>query len=140
MTPLEQREIRVLNEWLRKADMDLAVAERLATDEAPFCNAITFHCQQAAEKYLKALLTFWGIEIPKTHILAMLIGLVETRDETLAKSLMDVIVLTPYGAELRYPGDRPDASREEAEHAVHLARMVRDAILPLLPDSPNPPA
>ncbi|MBN1941959.1 MAG: HEPN domain-containing protein [Phycisphaerae bacterium] len=139
MTPLEERKIRVLNEWLRKADMDQAVAERLAADEVPFCNAITFHCQQAAEKYLKALLTFWEIEFPKTHILAMLIGLVETRDETLAKSLMDVIVLTPYGAELRYPGDRPDASVEEAENAVQLARMVRDAVLPLLPDSPNPP-
>ncbi len=137
MRPPEQRIIRVLNEWLRNADMDQAVAERLMTDEVPFCNAITFHCQQAAEKYLKALLTFWDIEFPKTHVLAMLLGLVETRDEALAKSLMDVIILTPYGAEMRYPGDRPDASVEEAQNAVHLARMVRDAILPLLPDFPN---
>lgn len=137
MTPPEQRIIRVLNEWLRKANMDLAVAERLTADEVPFCNAITFHCQQAAEKYLKAILTFWEIEFPKTHVLAMLLGLVETRDEALAKSLMDVIILTPYGAEMRYPGDRPDASREEADQAVHLARRVRDAVLPVLPDSPN---
>ena len=133
MTPPEQGRRRVLREWLRKADTDLAVAERLLSDEEPFCNAITFHCQQAAEKHLKALLTCWDIEFPKTHVLANLIGLVETRDVALAKSLLDAVVLTPYGVELRYPGDRPDAAPAEAREAVRLARNVRDAIKPRLP-------
>jgi HEPN domain-containing protein len=122
---------KIVNEWRRKADDDIAVAERLLSDEATFLNAVTFHCQQAAEKYLKALLTCWDIEFPKTHVLAKLIGLVETRDAVLAMSLLDAIILTPYGVELRYPGDRPDASLAQAREAVGLARQVRDAILPL---------
>lgn len=138
MTPHEKGMSKVLAEWIRKADKDLAVAERLSLDEVPFCDAITFHCQQAAEKYLKGLLVFYDIEFPKTHDLELLLNLVATRNSDLADGLRDVIVLTPYGVEIRYPGDRPDASVEEAEHAVHLARLVRDAILPLLPDSPNP--
>lgn len=135
MKPPEEARTRIVNEWRRKADADMAVAERLLPDEDPFYNAVTFHCQQAAEKYLKALLTCWGIEFPKTHVLANLIGLLETRDTALAASLLDAVVLTPYGAELRYPGDRPDACAEEAREAVRLARKVRDAVLPLLPET-----
>ena len=133
MTPHKDARTKIVNEWLRKANANMAVAERLLSDEVPFCNAITFHCQQTAEKYLKALLTCWGIEFPKTHVLATLIGLVETRDAALATSLLDAVALTPYGVELRYPGDRPDASPAEATESVEQARLVSDNILPLLP-------
>ena len=131
--PPEDAKLRIIHEWRRKADDDLAVAERLlADDESSFFNAITFHCQQAAEKYLKALLTCWDIEFPKTHMLARLIALVEQRDAALASSLMDAVGLTPYGVELRYPGDRPDTSPDEAREAVKLVRLVRDVVLPLI--------
>ncbi len=138
--PPENPKLRIIYEWRRKADDDLAVAECLLTDDAgPFRNAITFHCQQAAEKYLKALLTCWDIEFPRTHMLARLIALVEQRDAALASSLMDVISLTPYGVELRYPGDRPDASPDEACEAVQLAQQVRDAVMPLISDPSTGP-
>jgi len=133
MRPPEEVRKQIVSEWLRKADADMAVAERLPSDKAAFLNAVTFHCQQAAEKYLKALLTWWSIEFPKTHELVKLIKLIESNDAKLAESLRDVIVLTPYGVELRYPGDRPDATPDEAREAVKLARQVRDAILPLMP-------
>ena len=133
MRPPEDARTRIVTEWLRKAEADIAVAERLLLDEEPFLNAVTFHCQQAAEKYLKALLTCWDMEFPKTHVLAKLIGLIETRDAALATSLLDAVSLTPYGVELRYPGDRPDASPGEAREALDLARKVRDAVLPMLP-------
>ncbi len=132
MTPHEHAKTQIVSQWLHKADVDLALAERLLSDEAPFLNAVAFHSQQAAEKHLKALLTRWDIEFPKTHVLASLIRLVETRDAALAASLRDVVVLTPYGVELRYPGDRPDASAEQAREALELARKVRDAVVPLL--------
>lgn len=133
MKPREQAKRRILAQWLRKADADMNLAEHLVSEGVNFPSAITFHCQQAAEKYLKALLTWWDIEFPKTHVLAKLIGLVETRDAALATSLLDAVVLTAYGVELRYPGDRPDATPDEAREAVDLARKVRDAVLPLLP-------
>jgi len=133
MKPPEDAKRHVVGEWLRKANADMALAEHLAADETAFLNAITFHCQQAAEKYLKALLTWWDMEFPKTHVLARLIKLIEARNTELAASLVDAVALTPYGVELRYPGDRPDASRQEAREAVELARKVRQAVVPLLP-------
>ena len=133
MKPPEDAKKQIVNEWLGKANADMALAEHLLSDETAFLNAITFHCQQAAEKYLKALLTWWDVEVPKTHELAKLIKLIETNDAKLAGSLLDVIVLTPYGVELRYPGDRPNATRAEAKDSVELAGKVRAAVLPLLP-------
>ncbi|MBI5115493.1 HEPN domain-containing protein [Candidatus Poribacteria bacterium] len=56
----------------------------------------------------------------------------ETIDADLASFLRDVIVLTPYGVELRYPGDRPDATLEEAHRTIELARKVRESILDAL--------
>ena len=83
---------------------------------------------ERVEKYLKAFLVWHQIHFPKTHDLEEILDLVETVQAGLAESLRDVIVLTPYGVELRYPGDRPDATPEIARRAVELARQVRDAV------------
>ncbi|MCE5327175.1 MAG: HEPN domain-containing protein [Planctomycetaceae bacterium] len=133
MTPLEESRIKITREWLLKAEADMELVEHLMAEGAIFPNAVTFHCQQAAEKYIKALLTWWEIEFPKTHVLAKLIALVETRDPALAAGVLDAVTLTPYGVELRYPGDRPDATAAEASEAAGMANKVRDAVLPLLP-------
>lgn len=124
---------RILAEWLHKARADMELAEHLLSEGIHFPGAIAFHCQQAAEKYIKAFLVWYEVDFPKTHDLEELLDLAETSNRDLAASLRDVIVLTSYGAELRYPGDRPDATPDEACEAVELARQVRDNILPLLP-------
>lgn len=66
---------RLVRQWLAKADEDMAVAERLFKEEMPFLNAITFHAQQAAEKYLKAYLVHRQIEFPKTHSIQFIAGI-----------------------------------------------------------------
>ncbi len=139
---------RLVTEWLRKANEDLAAAEHLLSEAetqadvaenipapehptlgAPrYANIVAFHCQQAAEKYLKAFLTRHATEFPKTHDLEQLLDLAQTVDERLADLLRDVIVLTPYGVELRYPGDRPDVTLEQARQAVQLARKAQQAV------------
>jgi len=133
MKPREQVKLKILGEWLRKAQDDMAVAEHLVLDEAIFPNAVTFHCQQAAEKFIKAFLAWSEVDFPKTHDLTDLLSLVVLANEQLAADIRAATALTPYGVELRYPGDRPDASPAEAREAVRLARKVRDAIVPLLP-------
>ncbi|MFO7905819.1 MAG: HEPN domain-containing protein [Planctomycetota bacterium] len=50
--PPEEAKRRVLAAWLAKAKADLDVAEHLFGEGARFPNAVAFHCQQAAEKYL----------------------------------------------------------------------------------------
>jgi HEPN domain-containing protein len=42
--------------WAQKAERDWEVAHKLAAEKPPPRDIVCFHCQQAAEKYLKALL------------------------------------------------------------------------------------
>jgi HEPN domain-containing protein len=128
MGPREEVRRRLVADWRRRADEDLAVAEHLLREGARHANAVAFHCQQAVEKYLKAFLTWREVEFPKTHDLGRLLDLVQTVNEPLAHGLRQVIALTPFGVELRYPGDRPDASPEQAHEAVRLAREVHTAV------------
>lgn len=132
MRPPDDTTHKIVTEWLRKANDDLNLADYLLTTGTAFPNAITFHAQQAAEKYLKALLTRHQVIFPKTHDLEQLLDLIETINNDLAATLRDIIILTPYGVELRYPGDRPDATADEAREAVLLACKVRDAIIDAL--------
>ena len=63
----------VLKEWIAKAEGDFATATReLAATEQPNYDAVCFHAQQCAEKYLKALLIASGVTPPKIHDLAQL--------------------------------------------------------------------
>jgi HEPN domain-containing protein len=67
MRPPEE-EIRLLvAEWIRKADLDFKTAVRLSA-EGEFRDVVGFHAQQAAEKYLKALLTRRQIEFKRKRV------------------------------------------------------------------------
>lgn len=101
--------------------------------QTAYLSAVGFHCQQAAEKFFKALLTFNQIEFPKTHDLGALLDLVAPMDAPLADSLSEISLLNPYGVEIRYPGDMPDIEPEDAKEALELAKRVREAVLKSLP-------
>src|SRR5580704_3895093 len=47
--------------WVHKAETDWEVAHKLAGETPPPRDVVCFHCQQASEKYLKALLQENGL-------------------------------------------------------------------------------
>jgi HEPN domain-containing protein len=128
MKPPEEVKRDLVRQWLARADEDLETAKFLFTSEKYFFAAICFHCQQAAEKYFKAFLTWRQIEFPKTHDLGLLLGLIASTAPSLAASLNEVAGLNPYGVDIRYPGDAPEIAREDAEEAIRLAKRVKEAI------------
>ena len=68
----------LVREWIEKGEADLEVAGRMAAEAGAnvrIREIVGFHCQQAAEKYLKALLTGYQIEFPKTHDIKTLLQL-----------------------------------------------------------------
>jgi HEPN domain-containing protein len=135
MKPHSEAKRGIVAQWLRRADDDMNLAEYLLWERTAFPTAVAFHSQQAAEKYLKALLIWCDITFPKTHDLEELLDLVEPDDVDLAESLRDVIVLTPYGVKVRYPSNRPDATEEDAREAVGLAAKVREEVMKRLADA-----
>jgi HEPN domain-containing protein len=132
MKPPEEVKRELVRQWLAKADEDLETAKFLFASERSFFPAICFHCQQAAEKYFKALLTWQQIEFPKTHDLGLLLSLIASTDSYLASSLAEVATLNPYGVDIRYPGDVPEITGEDAEEAMRLADRVKEAVLSAL--------
>ena len=95
---------RLVLEWIRFADMDLRTAELKMTHHPQDLEIICYHCQQAAEKYLKGYLIACGIEHPpKIHDLRKLRRLCLEYDEQF-KLIADACeTLTIYGVQPRYP-------------------------------------
>ena len=79
--------------------------------------------------YLKTFLVWRQVEFPKTHSIGQLLDLVSAVAPELAASLAEVISLTPFGAEIRYPGDFPELLPGEERTFFELAMRTREAIL-----------
>jgi HEPN domain-containing protein len=131
MQPLDPETVLVLREWIEKADADLHVAEQMAAEAAVNLRVreiVGFHCQQAAEKYLKALLTRHQIEFPKTHDLQVLLEFVDRVDPGRADAMREVDWLSPFGVKVRYPGDTPEMLPGDEQKALDLARRVKRVV------------
>ncbi|MBP5602343.1 MAG: HEPN domain-containing protein [Treponema sp.] len=96
----------LVKSWIEFADMDANLAVFTFENMYPKpLELICYHCQQAAEKILKAMMlaTTETSEIQKTHDLALLADfLAETIeiDDMIYNACSD---LTPYGVKVRYP-------------------------------------
>jgi HEPN domain-containing protein len=135
MQPPDKALRSLVAQWTAKAEQDFEAAVHLLEEGARFADTIGFLSQQSVEKYLKAFLIFRGIEFPRTHDIHKLLQLVATADAEMAASLADTDLLTPFGVEVRYPGDKPEMLPGGASESIELARRVRDAVMaPLASD------
>jgi HEPN domain-containing protein len=100
---MDEAKRELVHNWLLKASHDPAAARLLAQGDRPILDVAIYHCQQAAEKTVKAFLVF-NDEFPdRTHDVNVLMqrailfepGLVALRDAA--------IRTTPYATLFRYP-------------------------------------
>jgi len=132
MKPPEEIRDEFVRQWLLKAEEDLNAAKSLLTYGATFLSTVCFHSQQAAEKFLKAYLTYCQVEFPKTHDIDEILDLIAPVNGKLSESLRDTIVLTNYGVGVRYPGEFPNVTGSDAKQAIQMAEKVRGLVLELL--------
>lgn len=120
-------------QWLASAEADLKAAEHLLAlqDDEPF-SIICFHAQQAAEKYLKAVLVWGGQDVPRTHDLRRLAQLAVEAAASEWVDVAEILPLNRYAVETRYPGFWEPIDSDEATEALRLARTVRVAAHKLL--------
>jgi HEPN domain-containing protein len=105
-------------DWVRKADMDLAAARRLAQGDPPLPDQMGFFCQQAAEKYFKASLIAFGQVPPRTHDVDVLVEMCAAIDPAFDQLQTIVEGLTEFAVIFRYPEEWSD----EATAAQSLAK------------------
>ncbi len=84
-----------------------------------------FHCQQAAEKLLKALLSELGVPFGKTHNLKLLMDLLHDAGQPLPADLAEIDILTPFGAFFRYEylSRQSSLDRKKARTMVQMLRV-----------------
>lgn len=116
--------------WVRKAEADIITALQLSRSRFALHDQVCFHCQQAAEKYLKALLEELSLPVPRVHDLANLLSLLLSHHSSLHPLRRGLFFLTTYAVEVRYP-DR-SASRRQAQAALRWADRVRATVRVLL--------
>jgi HEPN domain-containing protein len=120
----------IVREWLEKADEDFQFAQTNLTSGSEFYAQISFHFQQAAEKYLKAYVIAKGLAFEKTHDLVHILRICASFEPEFHALKEDCIILNTSYIETRYPVHWPmDYTKETAEQsrtaAANIARTVR---------------
>lgn len=91
-------------EWVQYSEMDLKTANYLFENMFPKpLEIICYHCQQAVEKMLKALLITYGEKLQRTHDLGLLAEQLAEFVDISDKQIEMCDELTPYGVKIRYP-------------------------------------
>ena len=115
-------------EWVEYAEHDFGTAKLLEREDPSLLEIIAFHCQQAAEKYLKAVIAQSGEEIPRIHDLASLSRIVR-RDIPRIEQFEEICErLTPYGTISRYPQDVFEIDPKSLPQIIQWTATIRSAI------------
>lgn len=133
--------------WLVHAERDMRIAVHLSSDFGEFKEGICFHAQQAAEKFMKALIIARYARPPRTHKLTDLLGALRKLGIDLGDLHDDARFLSPFAVEVRYPeGSKRGSSGEisrmaqpvevsepEARRALAVAQRIEAAVRKHLP-------
>ena len=130
---MQKAKVILVRFWLRKAERDLAAAQKLAT-ELP--DIAIYHCQQGAEKALKSFLVLHDIEPRTTHNINTLIGQASAIKPEWRTGLKEARILSQYNQTYRYPSNPTgdfSPNLEELIEAYRIARQVYSTVLEAMP-------
>ncbi|MCD8099696.1 MAG: HEPN domain-containing protein [Oscillospiraceae bacterium] len=109
--------------WFATAQTDFNVARHLFNTFYPKpLEIICYHCQQCAEKAIKAVIISKGAPggMPKLHDLSFLLNQLKNSVEIDEKYYDYADTLTPYGVAVRYPNEL-FLEEHHAENALKMA-------------------
>lgn len=118
---------KITLEWIEFAERDWATANReSAVETDPNYQAVTFHCQQSAEKYLKAYIQEKGIRPRRIHDLGILLDEIIEFEPALESLRESCAALTNFAVTNRYPGST--TTKDDADDAVRAGASVREVL------------
>jgi len=118
-------------EWVEFAEHDFFASQTLLQSSKVPYEIVAFHCQQIAEKYLKAVLIQNNLPVPFIHDLAKINRLAQAGFPELKRLESICELLSPFGTVTRYPGSAMAIGSEHMTSVIGWAesirRLVRDA-------------
>lgn len=122
----------LVNAWFEKADHDLGSAKVIFLNVPEYYDTIAFHCQQAAEKYLKAAFVYFEIQPPKSHDLVYLLEVLSMKMTIEDSFYKNAIILNGFSVVIRYPDQTIYLTKEETENAIQLAETFRSFVIKVI--------
>ena len=122
MTDEHKKHVR---QWLEKAEHDIIAVKTLIDVQPLILDVACFHCQQAAEKYLKSFLAYHGADIKKTHDLRLLRNMCSQIDSEFSE--IDFKDLNTYAVEVRYPNFISPQMDEVKEYLL-IAEKIKELV------------
>ncbi len=116
----------MIRRWLARGDRGLLAAARLSAAGGPW-DCAGYFCEQAAENYLKALLTYRGVQAPMVHDIGYYHDALPS-EHRLSVPRADFDYLSTYGID---PWWEPDGA--QIERALAIARAVGEKVRAVLP-------
>ena len=137
---MDEFALELARDWMTRASHDLRSARLLAAVDAPPLDIDIYHCQQAAEKSIKAWLQGRDEPFRKTHDVADLVKQTSESNPDFSQLDTAAAVVTPYASAYRYPGGsyEPMPTHEEFDEALKHTQAIYDFVLNRLPEEARP--
>jgi HEPN domain-containing protein len=127
--------------YLKKASEDEILLDEVLASARVSDTVIGFHCQQAAEKLLKALLSNLMVRFRRTHDLRELMDLLTDNGHSLPENLAELDIFTPYAVEFRYEflaqEQETPLDRQAARKLVKSLRTWVESKIPMPSNEPH---
>jgi len=107
-------------EWINRAKSSLELAQAEIIHYI-YYEDLCYQSQQAAEKALKGLLIYYGVEPEFTHNIEILLNEVKKFTD-IPENIKEAALLTSYAVQTRYPGEYDEITKEEYEKSVKIAK------------------
>jgi len=117
-----------IQSWITKGDHDLGTAQIVFSQIKEYKDTVCFHCQQAVEKYLKALLIHLDIEFKYKHSLIYLLNLLSEQIEIPELMFENALKLENFAVEFRYPNEIIEPTENEIEDFFKIVINIRNFV------------
>lgn len=135
---MDEAKRKLVHNWLLKASHDLTAARLLTQGDQPILDVAIYHCQQAAEKAVKAFLVFKDEFPDRTHDVNVLIQRAMLFEPALVALRDAAIRITPYATLFRYPRPINVPERNQVDEALYDATGIYNQVLSYLPTEVYP--
>lgn len=115
-----------VKDWIRRADEDFGAAKLIQGHVPEYQYTVCFHCQQAADKYIRAFLTYHDAEVTDNVQLAFLLDKASKLCQLPKELYQDAEEMDYLVIKFRYPLDLLSSMELDFENLMKMVTHFRE--------------
>lgn len=125
---MDRKKKDFIREWTYEANNDLGLANFVIDNGGQYYDLVCFHCQQAAEKFLKAYIIYLNLYYKKSHDLTYLLNVVKSKREVSKTLYNKAELLNSFSVDSRYPDHWHDPDLLKTKECLKAARDFKSFV------------